>query len=346
MSLDKYQQAWKAGSLQSQVKFDAVLLSKEVQRSHETFRSMIFWRDVREVGISLVMIPIWFALGIGTSLPWTWYLAVPALLWIAGFMLVDRRRHPQRPSDPGEPLLFYVKESLAQVEHQIWLLRNVFWWGLLPPSISLMAFFIHGAWDSTKTWWGCILVSGFFGVFLFYLYRWIYRINQLAVRKQLEPRRNDLQKLITYLEGEGNAEDASGMIDLVSALAGTDGNAGLSPNGAAWAENWNRIIPSWREVAIIIFPTLIGAYCGWRYSIPNIGPVYLGPAFFQSVVAAVIPFEMAFFGLWYLSYQRHKEQPLSGKGKVRLNAPAIVTIAMILLISILAFAALFSFFNK
>ena len=141
MSLDKYQQAWKAEASQVQVTFDADLLSKEVQQSHDTFRSMIFWRDVREVGTSLVMIPIWFVMGIGMSLPWTWYLTVPALLWIAGFMLVDRRLHPQRPSDPGEPLLFYVKESLAQVEHQIWLLRNVFWWYLLPPSISIKAFF-------------------------------------------------------------------------------------------------------------------------------------------------------------------------------------------------------------
>lgn len=69
----------------------------------------------------------------------------------------------------------------------------------------------------------------------------------------------------------------------------------------------------------------------------------MGPVFFQSVVAAVIPFEIAFFSLWYRSYLRHKGQPLTGKGKVRPNAPAIVTIVMITLIAILAFAAIFSF---
>ncbi len=341
MELDKYQQAWKSDAAQLRVSIDAELLAKEVQQSHDAFRSMILWRDIREVGSSLVMIPIWFVMGYGMSLPWTWYLTVPVLLWIAGFMLVDRRRHRQGPSDPGEPLLFYAKESLAQVEHQIWLLRNVFWWYLLPPSISLMAFFTHVAWESTKSWWGCILVSGFFGVFLFLVYGWVYWLNQWAVRKQLEPRRNDLQKLITNLEGESNAVDASVMIDLVSALSGTDGNAGLSPNWASWAENWNRIIPSWREVALVIVPTLAGAYLGFRYPLAGMGPM-----FFQSVVAAVIPFEIAFFSLWYLAYQRHKGQPLSGKGKVCPNAPAIVTIAMILLISILAFAAIFSCYSE
>lgn len=299
---------------------------------------MIFWRDVREVGTSLVMITVWIVMGIGMSLPWTWYLTVPALLWITGFMLVDHRLHAERPGDPGEPLLFYVKESLAQIEHQIWLLRNVFWWYLLPPSISLMAFFTHNAWETTKSWWACFLIAGSFGVFLFFLYRWTYRINQAAVRKQLEPRRNDLQKLTTYLERENSAEDASEMMDLVSALSGTAGNAGWSPNWAAWAANWNRIIPSWREVAIIIVPTLAGAYLGYRFPLADMGPV-----FFQSVVAAVTPFEIAFFSLWYRSYHRHKGQPLTGKGNLRPNAPSIVTIVMIMLISILALAAIFSF---
>ena len=149
---------------------------------------------------------------------------------------------------------------------------------------------------------------GFFGVFLFLLYGWIYRLNQRAVRDQLEPRRSDLQKLITYLEGESHAEDASEMMDLASALSGTDGNAGLSPNWANWAENWNRIIPSWGEVALIIVPTLAGAYLGFRFPLADMGPV-----FFQSVVAAVIPFEIAFFSLWYLSYQRHKGATIVGQ---------------------------------
>ena len=60
-------------------------------------------------------------------------------------------------------------------------------------------------------------------------------------------------------------------MDLATALTG---NAGLGSKWSRWAENWNRIIPSWREVTP--------------------------------------------------------------------DAPAIVTIAMILLISILAFAALVS----
>ena len=64
MEPDKYQQAWQAHSSQTRVTVDADLLLKEVQRSQRNFRAMIFWRDFREVGVALLMLPLWFYLGI------------------------------------------------------------------------------------------------------------------------------------------------------------------------------------------------------------------------------------------------------------------------------------------
>lgn len=239
MNPDKYQQAWKADAAQTRVTIDADVMSQEVQRSHRGFQSTIFWRDVREVGVSLLLLPIWFIMGFTMSLPWTWYLTVPALIWVTGFILVDRRLHPQRPSEPGEPLLYNVKESLRQVEHQIWLLRNVFWWYLLPFSISIMAFFLHVTWQITGVWWAFVILAGFPALFLLVIYGWIYRLNQSAVREQLEPRRQDLLKLVASLEAETTSEDSRDLFDLVSALADSDGNCGLN---SSWAENWNRMI--------------------------------------------------------------------------------------------------------
>src|SRR3990172_11428552 len=152
MDPDKYQQAWQAHSSQTRITVDADLLLKEVQRNQYNFRATIFRRDVIEVGVGLLLLPYWFYKGITSSLPWTWYLTVPALIWVIGFFLVDRRRHPQKPSDPSEPLLMCVENSLTQVEHQIWLLRNVFWWYLLPPSISILAFFAHVTLLASKDW--------------------------------------------------------------------------------------------------------------------------------------------------------------------------------------------------
>lgn len=347
MTLDEFQQAWKAESARVQVVIDGELLSQKVQQSQSAFRSMIFWRDVREVGVSLVMIPIWLAMGRLLSLPWTWYLTAPVFAWLAGFLLVHRLRYPHSPCDAGEPLSFYVKESLDQVEHQIRLLRNVFWWGLLPPSISVMAFFVQVGWESAVTWWGAVigavLVAGLGGSVVFYVYRWIYRLNQSVVRDHLEPRRDKLRELIGRLENGTNTGDMDEALDLIPAWSEPVRSDPFQANWSMWADNWNRIIPSWREVAIIIVPTLAGACCAWRFAVREIGTVYLGPTFFQAVVAAVIPFEIAFFGLWYRSYKRHQGRTLASTGSTRPKAPALVTIAMILVISVLAIAALVAF---
>lgn len=343
MTLDEYQEAWKVEAAQVQVSFDTELLSQKVKQAQSSFRSTILWRDIREVGLSLLMIPVWFVMGTAFSLPWTWYLTIPVFVWIAGFMLVDRLRHPQTRSRAGEPLSFYVQESLNQMEHQVWLLRNVFWWALLPPSISIMAFFLQVGWDGVKSWWGAAIIAGLGGTVVFYLYRWIYRLNQMVVREHLEPRRDKLRKLISSIENGSSTEDFHELLNSVSSWSTPNGNGECNASGPAWAENWNRIIPSWREVAIILAPTLIGAFCGWRFAVPDIGALHFGPVFFQSVVAAVIPFEIAFFTLWYRSSKRHQNQPLPSDGTTRPKAPALFTLAMIIVISILAIAALVAY---
>lgn len=251
---DKYQQAWKADAAQMRVTFDAELLSKEVQRAQEDFRSMIFRRDLREVSVAAIMIPVWLVMGVAMSLPWSWYLTVPAIVWVAGFILVDRRRHPQQASEPGQPLLFYVTESLRQVEHQVWLLRNVFWWYLLPFTVAIMAFFVHTGWRTSDTWWGAAVFACMLGLFLFVIYGALYCLNQHAVRVLLEPRRQNLVKLAAHLAGESVSEDPDVINRLVSTLSNPDWASGAN---SQWVANWKRLVPTWRGgLAILILPTL------------------------------------------------------------------------------------------
>lgn len=216
MSPDNLQQAWQAQSSQTRVTVDADLLLKEVQRNQRTFRATIFCRDFREVVIALLLIPVWFYLGIHWASPWTWYLEVPALIWIIGFFLADRVRHKQKCIGPGETLLESVQESLAQVEHQVWLLRNVFWWYLLPPLIPMLAFFAHiaiqGVSLTGRNWWdavGYTLVSAFVPLEVLAVFYFIDYINQRAVRLQLEPRRQELLALLAGLGDDAKEEHAT-----------------------------------------------------------------------------------------------------------------------------------------
>jgi hypothetical protein len=202
MNADDAKQAWQEQTSQTRLRVDAEQVLDEVRRKEQQFTAMIFWRDVREIGASLLLVPLWIYLGVRHSSPWTSYLMVPALLWIAGFMLVDRRRHQRQPPEPGEPLRQRVASVLAQLDHQIWLLRNVFWWALLPLALAGLAFFAQFAWQERwGGWWtalGVSIVVAFGAIVL----AGVYWLNQYAVRCELEPRRQELEALLLNFQDE------------------------------------------------------------------------------------------------------------------------------------------------
>ncbi len=199
MNLDPFKQAWQSQKLQPRPTIDAELLLKEVRRNQRNFTAVIFWRDVREVGIALAMVPIWIFLGVKLHLPWTWFLTVPGLLWIAGFMLVDRMRYKPQPPEPAESLRRRVECSQAQIEHQIWLLSNIFWWYLLPLSVPMLAFFGDVAWRRREGGWWTVLAIAIVISICVIVFVSVYRLNQHAVRDELEPRRQELKELEAIL---------------------------------------------------------------------------------------------------------------------------------------------------
>lgn len=197
---DDLKQAWQSQTGSPRLTLDAGLVLNEVRRNERQFAAMIYARDVREVGVALLLVPVWIVMGIKLSSLWTWYLTIPTLLWIAGFMTVDRIRQRRRQPKPGDNLRSSVENSLAQVEHQIWLLRNVLWWYLLPPFIALMIWITHLAWRSRDG--GLESLAGFaVAAVVIALVDWfIYWLNQHAVRKTLEPRRQELRTLLQSLD--------------------------------------------------------------------------------------------------------------------------------------------------
>ncbi|TWT63011.1 hypothetical protein [Rubinisphaera italica] len=210
---DDFQQAWQAQSSKTRLTIDADLLIREFLRNQSGFQNTIFWRDFREVAIALIMIPVWIYLGIANALPWTWYLTIPVLIWIAGFMIVYRMRYMQKPSEIDEPLIKCVQRSLIEQENQIWLLRNLVWWYLLPPTLSIMAFFAQviftpdiplvdaGGWSDFLA---RLIVFLSMSLLVIVIYYFVYLINQQAVKTQLEPRRLELLELLKSLEDESN----------------------------------------------------------------------------------------------------------------------------------------------
>jgi hypothetical protein len=206
MNPDNLRQAWQTQTSETRLLIGPALLLQEVRRNQEHLAATIFWRDCREVGVALLLVPVWVYLGATLALAWTWYLTVPALLWIAGFMLADRRRHKRQPPEQGEPLRQRVEGSLAQVEHQIWLLRNIFWWYLLPPGLSILAFFAQVAWRAQAGGWLTVVTMAGLVSVVALIFAGVYWLNQYAVRTGLEPRRRELELLLASLQDETPVE--------------------------------------------------------------------------------------------------------------------------------------------
>lgn len=202
MSADDLKQAWQSQSSQPRLTIDTELLLKEVRQKQHQFTAIIFWRDAREIGISLLMIPVWIVMGISLKLPWAWYLMIPGILWIAGFLLIDRLRQGRKFSDPAGSLRQRVQSSLAQVDHQIWLLRNVNWWYQLPIALPMLAFFGQIVWDQRATGWEAVAAGAIFLLIVAIFMIGIYWLNQYAVRTDLQPRRKELELLLDSLQDE------------------------------------------------------------------------------------------------------------------------------------------------
>lgn len=180
---------------------DSDLLLREVKRNKEHFESTIFWRDVREVGVSFILAVFFLYQGVKFNL-WSLYIPVLACIFVGVFMVIDRVIQKGKLPKPSDSLAGCIKISLAQVEHQIWLLRNVLWWYLLPFAIGVALFWGHVGWrvhhDSGA---GLIFIGGCF-VGLIILYTGVYYLNQYAVRKGLVPRKQELESLLKNLDND------------------------------------------------------------------------------------------------------------------------------------------------
>ncbi|MDF1812986.1 MAG: hypothetical protein P1V20_12250 [Verrucomicrobiales bacterium] len=198
MEFDELQSAWQNQSGSGQVKVESDALLKMVRRNHQAMERSYFVHDrILAFVFGLIYVPAWIWLGITRDLPWTWYLEIPAFLLVAGFLIMNRMKQRRIQPRPGESLRTSVEHSLAKVDHQIRLQKNVFWWYLLPPWVPMAAFFIHTGLLVRNPWGAAhnVIVSGliFWGV---------YELFQWGVRKNLLPRREELVEFLESLESE------------------------------------------------------------------------------------------------------------------------------------------------
>jgi hypothetical protein len=199
MNFEDLQKAWQSQDVAAKATINADVLLKEVRRNQQQFRATIFWRDVREVGVAYLLAVFFSYQGLRHG-DWTPILIGFACFGVGTFMLVDRMLQRRKQTTARDPLKRCIEASLKEVNHQIWLLKNVFWWYLLPILIGLAAFTARKVWDRRIDGPTAMLVMGAACIITFGVTYWfVYWINQRAVREQLTPRRQELEALLASL---------------------------------------------------------------------------------------------------------------------------------------------------
>jgi hypothetical protein len=198
--IDDLKKIWKMQSSEVpklSVKSDAVTIKSKAGKLNRA----VFWRDIRESSVAILLCALFTFKGAsGASLLHAAgsFVSAAGCLFVACFLYFRRVKASEKSYD--ENMHRYFVNALAQVNHQVWLLRNVHYWYLLPlvPGIVILNFINP---DLSKAW---VTNTGMFVLFVF-----IYWLNQQAVKKQLLPLKAELEEIVLAMEAGSQEQKIS-----------------------------------------------------------------------------------------------------------------------------------------
>ena len=91
MNFEDFQKSWQSQDAAKKISINADVLLNEVRRNQQQFRTTIFLRDFREVGVAAVLIPVFIYMGWQLN-NWTNYLIAAACFLVGAYILFDRWR--------------------------------------------------------------------------------------------------------------------------------------------------------------------------------------------------------------------------------------------------------------
>lgn len=201
MSFEDLQKAWQCQAARAKITVNADALLKEFRRTQHLWPAIFRSERMLEIGGDFLGALLFLYLGLRRAdwspfrLPdWDFLLVAFAFAGVGTFRLVDRVVQRRKQTAPSDPLKACVEASLEEVNHDIWLQRNAFWWSLLPFTAAFTVAFGHAF-----VRFHAPRFLAFLALFVFPLAWGMYRLNRFTVRKALEPRRRELEALLASL---------------------------------------------------------------------------------------------------------------------------------------------------
>jgi hypothetical protein len=169
------------------------------------FKRTIFWRDVREWLVTIFFAGYFLYLAFKIDSHVHWPLIVSAIILCVPMTYVALRK-PKRPfPEASATLADYLRNSIADVQHQLGLLRSVARWYLGPIALSGTIFLADVTFSLSPPSGGQLssvgrfLIAASIGAAVFYV---VWKINQYAARKHLEPLLQRLRQTLAEIENE------------------------------------------------------------------------------------------------------------------------------------------------
>ena len=184
-----------------QTQFDILL--KTFSKKSRRLARVLFWRDIREFLACGIVIYAFAraALSRGQA-GWPIWIAEALVLGVAVFFLKERIRAHRHRTGPSSSLLEKIDADIRELRHQRKLLLKVGTWYLGPCILSwfivMAATRFHGLSGLLRT---PAQMGSYLGGSLVFFWL-IWKLNQRAVRKKIEPRIADLELLRSGLISE------------------------------------------------------------------------------------------------------------------------------------------------
>lgn len=197
MNWSDYEAVWKRQEPPVGAAADVASLRTTLETKSRKLHATLLVRDLTEatagVVIAVAYAYFWWKVG---KMGWPLGIAIILILGLTAFFLRERLRARRLRLPTEAPLLAKVDADIAELRHQRHLVLNLWYWYLGPCAMA-MALQGYVIYQRAKPW---DLIHGSYGLaglvasgVLTFWFVWF--LNRQAVRKRIEPRLAELEKL-------------------------------------------------------------------------------------------------------------------------------------------------------
>jgi hypothetical protein len=198
MNWDELESLWKRQEPLSEPSADLETLRNTFGEKSRKLARNLFWRDLREavvgVGVAGFLASVAWHRGKGY---WPFAFPIFVILGVSLFFVLERTRVRKTALKPGAPLLAKLEADIAELRHQRRLQSNVATWYLAPLMGALAIILATLAGNQprfVKTLSHQLFLAGYIG-FCIAITWGIWALNQRAVRRGIDPRISELERM-------------------------------------------------------------------------------------------------------------------------------------------------------